>query len=336
VANVSLPDEVLTLAVGCNPQLSPDGQTVYYIDDRPDKEGIYAVPRQGGAPRILAQIRLTERIGSLQFALSPDGQTIAYVDPLDEGHGLFILPASGGEPDLLVKLSDPQVVWRNFVGIVVPQWSPDGSQLAYADDEGLYVIPAAGGQPKKVAHLDGGWECWTLRWSPDGKFLAALSRDKDHTPNPGPQNIVFVVPAEGGELRQLTPDVEYKEGLEWHPDGQRLTYHVSGYESETRQAYLDGRPPSLLCAHPDPGAWDYVGAWEPDGRRFFFLSLGSTIRGICVYDEATGDITPFYRGKVISVPCWSRDGKTITWGTEESVVQLWMMEDSAPEPITAK
>jgi Tol biopolymer transport system component len=212
---------------------------------------------------------------------------------------------------------------------VVAQWSPDGINLAYAAGKGLYVIDAAGGQPRELAHLDRGWEEYSVRWSPDGKFLAAFCRDMDHTPTPGPQNAVFVVSASGGELRQLTPDVEYKEGLEWHPDGKRLTYHVSRGHSETRQAYLDGRPPSLLVDAPD--IWDYVGVWAPDGRRFFFEGhLGVT--SVYVYDEASSETTLAMEGT--DAPCWSRDRTTMAWAaTRRTAPQLWIMENFLPESI---
>jgi len=215
---------------------------------------------------------------------------------------------------------------------VVPQWSPDGSQLAYAAGKGLYIIPAADGQPRELAHLDIGWEECTVRWSPDGKFLAALSCDP-----PESENAVFVAPASGGELRQLTPDVEYKEGLEWHPDGQRLTYHVSRHHSETRQAHLDGRPPSLLFDAPDD-IWDYVGNWTPDGRSFFFMGSLEHRWGIYVYDEASGDIklvSPHVPD--VGVPRFSRDGKTMAWwATRNTARQTWVMENFLSEPVAAE
>jgi Tol biopolymer transport system component len=204
--------------------------------------------------------------------------------------------------------------------------------LAYAYGNGLYIIPATGGQPRKLAYLDRGWDAWTVRWSPDGKFIAALGY-----PKPKSSTAVFVVPASGGELRQLTPDIEYKEGLEWHPDGQRLTYHVSLGKSETRQAYLDGRPPSLLVDHLNPPFWDYVGVWAPDGRRFFFVSFDVQRKGrsgVYVYDEASGDITLFSLDA--APPRWSRDEKTIVWTTQKEVRQIWVMENFLPKSTTSK
>lgn len=328
VANGSPPYESRTVARGREhlPQVSPDGQTIYYVAD-----GIFAVPREGGTPQRLTDTGpLPTHEYLTNFHLSGDGRTLAYIAKLSEGRGLFTLPVSGGEPQLLVKTTGLGVVPR------VPQWSPDGSQLAYAGGKDIYVIDAAGGQPRKIAHLQDsgrkstGWDTWTVRWSPDGKFIAAIG----YTTKPGTNNGIFVVPASGGELQQLTPDgPDYLEGIEWHPDGQRLSYNVDRRASETRQAYLDGRPPTLLVDHPD--GWDYIGAWAPDGRRFFYMSeaAGKEGYGIYVYDEASGDITLFADHTADqSPPRWSRDGKTAAWwATRKTERQAWIMENFLPE-----
>jgi Tol biopolymer transport system component len=322
VANGSPPYEPRALArcIAVSPEVSPDGQTIYYVAD-----GIFAVPREGGTPRRLSKTHPTPIHYSAGFHLSGDGLTLAYTAKLDEGSGLFTLPVSGGAPQLLVKITE--------LG-AVPQWSPDGSQLAYADGHDLYVIPAAGGQPSRIAHIENsgrrrsGWDNWTVRWSPDGKFIAAIGA----TAKPETNNGVFVVPASGGELRQLTPDgPDLLEVLEWHPDGQRLSYNVDRRASETRQAYLDGRPPTLLVDHPD--GWDYIGAWAPDGRRFFFQCEIKKAYGIYIYDEASGAITLFsdIGGKQVP-PRWSRDGKTAAWWvTRKTERQAWIMENFLPE-----
>ncbi len=323
VADASSPHEARTL-VRCgmySPELSPDGQTVYYVNDTPGEEGIYAVPRQGGGPRRLTESLPVEGRGFYyrRFDLSGDGRTLAYSAKLGDEHALFTVPASGGEPRLLVQLNQPYVV---------PQWSPDGSQLAYADGNDLNVIPAAGGgKPRKLAHMNHEWEEYSIRWSPDGKFIAAFGMPKPRL------NAVFVVPASGGELRQLTSDVDWKERLEWHPDGQRLTYHVSRYDSETHQTYLDGREPTLLVNAPD--IWDYVGMWAPDGRRYFFLGSVITAQkmGMHVYDESSGKTTQAIEpAENAGVPSFSRDGTTMAWWeTRQTSIQTWIMEDFLPE-----
>jgi serine/threonine protein kinase/Tol biopolymer transport system component len=325
VADSSSPHEARTL-VRCgmySPELSPDGQIVYYVNDTPDEEGIYAVPCQGGAPRRLTESLPHEgrSLGHYRsFELSGDGRILAYSTKLGNEQGLFTLAASGGEPQLLVQITNVKTSY------VVPQWSPDSSLLAYADGNDLYVIPAAGGKPRELAHVNHGWEEYSVRWSPDGKFIAAFGMPKPRS------NAVFVVPASGGELRQLTSADEWKEGLEWHPDGQRLTYHMSRYDSETHQTYLDGREPTLLVNAPD--VWDYVGMWAPDGRRFFFVSGSS----MYVYDESSGKTTQVSDSvKYVGVPSFSRDGKTMAWwATRETSTQTWIMEDFLPESTAGK
>ena len=167
-------------------------------------------------------------------------------------------------------------------------------------------------------------------WSPDGEHLAALAYSKPDTPIG-----VWIVPASGGEPQRLTPLGEdgYKEGLEWHPDGRRLTYMrylpqptETGGDSEIRMAYLDGRPTRMLINQPDH--WNYVGRWAPDGRRFFFNTgpRGGDFWELHAYDEETGTIERV-AAAARAPPRWSRDGTRMVWVVEQSVSQVWLMEN---------
>jgi len=319
IADAASPHESRILTIGRWPKLSPDGKTVYYVDD-----GILSIPHTGGEQKALVSGSFGGHPYLTAFDLSPDGQTLAYVTKFSDGFGLFTLPAGGGEPKLLVGVNS-----RN--GGSVPAWSPDGTQLAYAAKESLYVIPAIGGKPHKLAHLDLGWEDWTVRWSPDGRLIAAFGYI------PSEENAVFVVPSSGGKLRQLTPeDKSYKEGLEWHPDGRRLTYHVSLWDSATYQVYLDGGSPSVLVNAPDD-AWDYVGTWAPDGKLFFIASSraedGRDGYNLLSYDEPSAKLTTILSDHVteLCLPHWSRDGKTMAWSQVRSTGrQIWVMENFQP------
>jgi Tol biopolymer transport system component len=332
MADSSSPEQARSLA-RCGmylPELSPDGQTAYYVNDMPGKEGIYAVSGKGGVPRKLTESLPYAKRGvwySRRFGLSPDGRTLAYSAKLGNEHALFTLPTSGGEPKLLAELKSAKKFGT------VPQWSPDGSQLAYADGNDLCVIPAAGGQPRRLVQKNQ-WAPHSVRWSPDGEFVAALARS---IPQP---ETVFVVPSSGGKVRQLTFDVDWKGGLEWHPNGKRLTYCAGRGDSETRQVYLDGREPTVLVNAPD--VCDYLGSWAPDGRRFFFVANDEDIvpagTSMYVHDEALGETTLVSSAvEVVGVPRWSRDGKTMAWWeTRETSIQTWIMEDFLPESIAGK
>ena len=116
-----------------------------------------------------------------------------------------------------------------------------------------------------------------------------------------------------------------------------MAYSVVQADSEARQAYLDGREPTLLVDTPD--LWVGVGTWAPDGRRFFFTGSAPNKRlGMYIYDESTGEITQVSKeGESAGVPSFSRDGKTMAWwSSRRTSTQTWIMEDFLPESDTRK
>lgn len=332
VADSRSPQNARTLvrSAGYAPLLSPDGQTVYFVLDSPGESGIYSIVVQGGAPKRLSGSLPAEKSHSWlpRFDLSPDGETLAYVAKYGDGQGLFTLPAKGGEPQLLETIANREL-W------VVPRWSPSGSDLAYAFGQAMYLIDLDGGNSRRIAHWEPGLESWTVRWSPDGNHLAVLGQGTEDR-SQQVENAVFVVPSSGGEFRPLTPAIEYKEGLEWHPDGTRLTYYVARYTSETRVAYLDGRPPGKVLDVPD--VWDYVGVWAPIDRRYFVIGAVGDQWGLYTFNEATGESQLVSEGlSHRSVPVWSRDGTTMAWyGTRITGNQIWIMEDFQTKGVAGR
>ncbi|MHC4992085.1 MAG: TolB family protein, partial [Planctomycetota bacterium] len=316
VAPPDAPDESRVLARGLGPQVSPDGQTIYFVGEGPEQVGIFAIGRDGGTPRQLTRTRPATDYLRL-FDISPDGRHLAYFSREDRTSRLHVVPTGGGEERTLVEVESGEEI--------TPAWSPDGTMIAYAIGSDLYVISAGGGEPRVLAKLLR-WEEWSPRWSPDGAFIAAFGYARA-----GEQNAVFVVPAAGGEPRRMTPPEEgsYKEGLEWHPDGTRLTYMYYGTNG-TRQAFLDGRPTELLVDQPSP-AWDYIGRWSPDGSTYVFTSVmvARGNWGLYAYDDRTAEVrvlSPPEAGNA-DVPSWSRDGKTMTWSRGRTTVQLWTVAD---------
>jgi len=167
------------------------------------------------------------------------------------------------------------------------------------------------------------WAPGSVRWSPDGKHLAALAWTGPHAET----NVSLVVPVSGGEARVLpTEDTFYKEGLEWHPDGQSITYFE--YTDElTRQVYLDGRPTTTMFDHSD--GWEYLGKWAPDGGQYIFVSSLAGIWKSYVYDVGSGEIEPLDPNSEgdASLMSWSDDGQLMTWATSRKSGQLWLMEN---------
>lgn len=106
---------------------------------------------------------------------SPDGKRIAFMGYYSgKEQSIFIVPADGG--------SAQQV--SNVANSGDPTWSADGNQLAFGGyplDEpqasrkiAVQVLNLTTRQVSKLPNSEG---LWSPRWSPNGRYLAALSND---------------------------------------------------------------------------------------------------------------------------------------------------------------
>ena len=103
---------------------------------------------------------------------SPDGKQIAYVS-LKPGQSwkLFLVPAAGGIPQEVLTESGSQID---------ANWSVDGSRLMFGDfrqAEGGLSIRILELKTHKIEKVPGSDGLFSPRWSPDGRYIAALSPD---------------------------------------------------------------------------------------------------------------------------------------------------------------
>ncbi|MGA8088303.1 MAG: protein kinase [Terracidiphilus sp.] len=110
---------------------------------------------------------------------SPDGQTILFFE-FPNGPGkpgkMYEIPASGGTPHELIpddKQNEQDATW-----------SADGKRIAFAGDANDAIVrnssPAINildVQTGKVSPLEGSQGMFSPRWSPDGRYLAAMTSD---------------------------------------------------------------------------------------------------------------------------------------------------------------
>lgn len=107
---------------------------------------------------------------------SPDRKLIAFTGLYPRGtrgvrqtSGIYTINAEGGGPTLLPT---------NQERPTDPTWSPDGKSIAYSTAGGfsgrfheVWILDLKNQQSSKVPGSDG---LWSARWSPDGKYLAAI------------------------------------------------------------------------------------------------------------------------------------------------------------------
>jgi Tol biopolymer transport system component len=140
--------------------LPPTGTELVFLGRVSGGNETYAVSTLGGTPRLIA--------ASDDAEISPDGALAAYCVGTADGGTEIHLVGTDGKNDRVIE-NPPLVVHQ-----CGPEWSPDGEHLVVfrAYDGGLTryaIIPLVGGAGVET---DSAYGFGTVRWSPDGKFLA--------------------------------------------------------------------------------------------------------------------------------------------------------------------
>ena len=145
---------------------SPDGKWVTYVSV---PEATLWRSRANGSDRL----QLTSAPGRVALPVwSPDGKQIAFVSMQPgESWKLFLVPVGGGTPQAVVAENGSQID---------ANWSADGSRLMFGDfrnDVGGLSIRLLDFKTQKIETIPGSQGLFSPRWSPNGRYIAALSPD---------------------------------------------------------------------------------------------------------------------------------------------------------------
>ncbi len=260
---------------------SPDGSELAFLSDRGDGTQVFAIPIEGGEARPLTSS--TTSISTYRW--SPDGGSIAYVasDPLGEeeqaAHDagrdwrvvdwdyrhrrIHVVDLEGGE-DRVVTPAE-YTVWAF-------NWSPCGRYFVIAASDipttdasymfkHICVVDIADGSRRLLCATEG--KRGTPAWSPGGGAITWNGAVDLYDETMGS---LFVVPAEGSEAVNLTPDYEGTVmSFSWLDD-ETIAY--TALERQHTLLYLQsaagGEPRRVTGVGPIFTSADFSG----DGLRF--------------------------------------------------------------------
>lgn len=184
-----------------------------------------------------------------------------------------------------------------------PQWSPDGSQIAFlstrSEPKQIWLIRVDGGEATRITDFAAAVDDFC--WSPDGGSLAVVSRE-------GP-----VVKTDTHDDEEPKSDVKLITRIRYRSDDEGFL------DERPRNIWivpLDGNDPRQLT-HSDVDDRDPV--WSPNGREIAFVTNRTETRHINSASEIwTVNVESGAEHRVLggndakfSSPSWSPDGSAI-------------------------
>jgi dipeptidyl aminopeptidase/acylaminoacyl peptidase len=267
------------------PRWSPDGKTLAFLSTRSSdaagtdapKSQIYLLPMTTGG-EALPLTKLKNGVQSFQWspdstrlvcvALSGPTDAVAPADRKsdvrhykhirykfndtgwfdDKRRHLWIVAIASAEAKQITDGQD----WND----TDPQWSPDGTRIAFvsdrsgkafddSEDTDVWVVPAAGGPLVKIS--DHPFQDEEPRWSPDGKEILFAGQTERHQ-----FAKLYVAPSSGGAPSQLAVnDLDLIPGeFHWLTPGELLFSAGEKAETHIYRANLAARTFSRVTSGP--------------------------------------------------------------------------------------
>jgi len=211
------------------------------------------------------------------------------------------------------------------------EFSRDGRWVAYVSIPGESLVRAAADGSQRLQLTSSPLAAEMPHWSPDGKQISFCGR------TPGKPSRIYVVPSDGGAVRQVTNGEggSYGDGdPSWSPDGASLAFGANNNDAADEESIhaVDLRTNHVSALPGSEGMWSP--RWSPDGNFIAGLS-GSAVNKLMLYDLRTRKQSQLVN-QPSACPTWSRDGDFLFFVSDldgpEKISRIWM-RDRKVEPV---
>jgi TolB protein len=234
--------------------------------------------------------------------------SVAYVTAEGVGkerrYSLWVADADGYNAQPMARSREP---------ILSPDWSPDGTHLAYAslEDAGhqvIYVQDVASGRRELVSSQKG--LNGAPAWSPDGKSLA-LSLSKDGNAE------IYIIDLSSKRLRRITRHWAIDTEPVWTPDGSSIIFTSDrGGQPQLYRSFIDGGRAKRLTFE---GKYNARASVSPDGKSLAMVHRDNGHFRVAVMDLETGNLRVLSDGELDESPSFAPNGSMIIYATNSGM-----------------
>ena len=240
---------------------------------------------------------------------SPDGRRIVFSSNREGKNEIYVMDADGSNVKRLTS---------NLADDVNAMWSPDGNRILFDSDRDgnreIYVMDADGGNQIRLTR-DNAVDT-TATWSPD-ESLIAFASNRDTGPPYNPYNLdIYVMNADGSNVRRIVDDPEYDVSPQWSPDGRKILF-VTGRNGnfDVYEMNADGTGQKNLTGDNDQA--DGAPSWSRDGNNIAFSRRIDGQKQIFIMDAGGGNLKRVINDATNNeLPWWSPDGSQLVFQSD--------------------